>query len=508
LRATRADVVVVGGGSAGCVLAARLSEDPARRVTLVEDGPDPQPIPGVVANPRRQAELVLESPYVRMYDTARADGSSFPLLSGRIMGGGSSINNMVVVRPMRADFDAWAAAGGPAWSYDALLPLMRAIESDPDFADSPLHGADGPLRLERSFTLDGPLDPPVEALVRAAGDLGLPPCPDLNVPEPFGVCASPYAIHGGARQSATVAYLDPVRGRANLEIRADTAVTRLLLDGDRATGVEVVRGGTIERIDADAVVLAAGVYHSPQLLQLSGIGPADALAAAGIPVRLDRAGVGAGYQDHAVVYVTYTGTADLREEYVIPKVRLIARSSDAVEHPDLHIFFRPSVRVPGLDPMLPVSLHLLDHRSRGTVRLASADPADMPIVEPALLEDPDDVRALVDGIGLVERLVRHPALAAFYGTRLLPEPGADEEEHVRASYETYHHGVGTCRLGPADDPAAVVGPDLRLHGLRNVWVADASVLPTIPRANTNLAAYLVGEIGARSVAAATGGGAR
>ncbi|MFL5757948.1 MAG: GMC family oxidoreductase N-terminal domain-containing protein, partial [Chloroflexota bacterium] len=188
------DLVVVGGGTAGCVVAARASEDRARSVLLVEAGPDPQPVPDVVADPKRQTELILESPYVRMYDVERPDGSTFPLLSGRIMGGGSSVNNLAAVRPMRRDFETWERFGGERWSYAALLPVMRAIESDPDFPDSPLHGSSGPLTLRRAFKLDDPADPPVRALIDAALDLGLPNCPDLNVPEPYGICSSPYNI--------------------------------------------------------------------------------------------------------------------------------------------------------------------------------------------------------------------------------------------------------------------------------------------------------------------------
>lgn len=494
------DLVVVGGGTAGCVIAARASEDPACRVLLVEEGPDPRPIPEVVADPKRQSELLLESPYVRMYDVDRPDGSTFPLLSGRIMGGGSSVNNLAVVRPMARDFAVWARHGGTAWSYETLLPLMRAIEADPDFGDSPLHGAEGPLQLHRGYRLDDPADPPVEALIRAAADLGLPLCPDLNVAEPFGVSASPYSVKDGRRQSTTVAYLDPARDRPNLTILAGTGATRIVLDGTRVHGVEIADGAGGRRVVIAArVALAAGVYHSPQLLLLSGIGPAAELASHGIDPIVDLPGVGHGYQDHAVVYVTYEGTSDLREDYVIPKVRLIARSDPARDAPDLHIFMRPSIRMEGMPSLLPVSIHLLEQRSSGRVRLASPDPADLPIVEPALLEHPGDVAALLGGIRLVERLTAHPDLAAFYGPRLVPDPAADVPDHVRTSYITYNHGVGTCRIGPADDRGAVVDPTLRVHGVDGLWVADASVLPTVPHANTALAAILVGEMAARIV---------
>jgi choline dehydrogenase len=498
---SRYDVVVVGGGTAGCVLAARLSEDAARRVLLVESGPDPRPVPDIVANPKRQSELVLESPYIRMYDVERPDGSTFPLLSGRVMGGGSSVNNLAAVRPMRVDFERWREFGGDAWSYEALLPLMRAIESDPDFADSPIHGSSGPLTLERPFRFDQPLDPPVRALIDAAVDLGLPICDDMNAPDPYGICASPYNSRNGRRVSTVDAYLDPARDRPNLTILPDTTVRRLRMEGHRACGVELSGPGGDEVIDAGLVVVAAGVYHSPQVLELSGIGRAAELDRLGVPIVEALPGVGENYQDHAVVYLTYEGTQELREDYVIPKVRLLAKSDPSRDVPDLHVFMRPSIRMEGVPPMLPVSLHLLEHRSRGRVTLASTDPEELPIVDAGLLDDPGDVRALVDGIGLVEHLTDHPPLSDFYGPLLTPAPGDDWEEHVKTTYITYHHGVGTCRIGPAGDPGAVVDERLRVHGIDNLVIADASVLPTLPHGNTNLAAFLVGEVAAREIAA-------
>jgi choline dehydrogenase len=374
---------------------------------------------------------------------------------------------------------------------------MRAIETDRDFADSPIHGSSGPLVLHRPFKLDDPADPPVAALREAAHAFGLPDCPDLNVAEPYGICASPYNQVAGERQSAAVAYLDPARERPNLEIRANATVTRLVLDGTRVRGVEVLEDGLTTILEADEVILAAGAFHSPQILLLSGIGPPDALEPHGIPLRHRLDGVGENYQDHAVVYVTFQGTSELREDYVIPKVRLIAKSSAELDHPDLHVFMRPSIRMPGLPPMLPVSLHLLEQRSRGRITLASADPEELPMIETGLLSDPADVDALVNGIDLVERITRHPALAEFYGLMVTPDSRAGWREHVLTAYDTYHHAVGTCRIGPVGDAGAVVDAELRVHGIDNLRVADASVLPIVPHANTNLAAMLVGEIAAR-----------
>jgi choline dehydrogenase len=419
------------------------------------------------------------------------------------MGGGSSVNNLAVVRPMAADFAAWEGFGGDAWSYASLLPVMRAIETDPDFADSPIHGSDGPVRLHRGYRLDDPADPPVRALLQAAADLGLPRCDDLNVAEPYGVCASPYSLVDGRRQSTVAAYLDPARHRPNLTILADTAATRIDLDGDRVTGVEArTADGSSARFDAAEVVLAAGVFHSPQLLLLSGIGPVVDLERHGIAPRVALDGVGRGYQDHAVVYITFQGTTDLREDYVIPKIRIIARSDPERAVPDLHVFMQPSIRMEGMPPLLPVSIRLLEHRSRGRVRLASADPADLPIVEPGLLEDPGDLAAILGGFALVRRLVAYPALAAFYGPLLDPPRGSDPTEHIRESYISYYHGVGTCRIGPDGDPEAVLDPEFRVRGVRGLRVADASVLPTVPHANTNLSAILVGEMAARLMASA------
>ncbi|MPZ15029.1 MAG: FAD-dependent oxidoreductase, partial [Chloroflexi bacterium] len=211
----RYDVVIVGGGSAGCALAVRLSEDPGRRVLLLEAGPDPQPVPEIVANASMQTRLLLESPYIEMYPTPRViDDSVFHNLAGRIMGGGSSVNVMSVLRPMRHDFDTWVAHGNPEWSYERCLPVMTRIESDQDFPHGPLHGSDGPLYVKRPFTLDMPMSDPVRAFIDRARSMGLPHCPDLNVPEPLGVCASPYCIKDGRRQSTAVAYLEMARGRS------------------------------------------------------------------------------------------------------------------------------------------------------------------------------------------------------------------------------------------------------------------------------------------------------
>ncbi|HEX5466513.1 MAG TPA: GMC family oxidoreductase N-terminal domain-containing protein [Candidatus Limnocylindrales bacterium] len=493
------DLVVIGGGSAGCVVAARASEEAARQVLLVEAGPDPQPVPDVIADPARQAELVAGDTYVRTLPAQRPDGSTYPLVAGRVMGGGSSVNNLAAVRPTIADFDAWSDVGGPAWSFERLLPTLRAMETDADFPDDPLHGATGPLRLVRRFQVDGPREPIVGALLEAGAGLGLPACRDLNGREPFGIGASTYGEVDGRRQSVAAAYLDPVRGRPNLTIRAATSAVRLRLAGSHVTAVELRGPSGQEVVEADRFVLSAGVFGSPQLLVSSGIGPTETLDRLGLPVALPLAGVGRGYRDHAVIFLAFEAGPKLRSDEPIPKARVVARSDGRREPPDLHLLIRGPKRGPGGGLHLPVSVHLLDHRARGALTFVSPDGAAVPEVRTALLQHPDDIGALEAGVELACRLAASPSLAPLYGQPLLPAGVDARQSHILAHFGTYHHGVGTCALGRDGDPLAVVDGGLRVRGLENLWVADASVLPTIPRANTNLAAVMIGEMATQAL---------
>lgn len=488
------DVVIVGGGSAGCAAATRLSEDPARKVLLLEAGPDPQPIPEIVAEAAQQTRLLLESPYVLMYPTRRKiDGSIYYALSGRIMGGGSSVNVMSVLRPMRHDLDTWVAHGNPEWSYDKLLPVMKRIESDQDFPDSPIHGKDGPLYVKRPFTLDMPAPEPVRAFIARALEMGLPRCPDLNVPEPLGVCASPYCIKDGKRQSTVVAYLNHARARPNLTIVAEALVVALKVSGGRVEEVLYEKDGKIERASGAQVVLSAGAYHTPQILMLSGIGPEEKLKRHGIKVvhRLD--GVGENYQDHAVVYMTFEGGRHFNADWVVPRFRLIIKSDPSRPCGNFHINMRPPTVVQGIRRMMPVSAHLLEQRSRGRVDLNSADPHDLPRVDSHMLEHAEDIQAMRAAMQFIHDLVQDPAMRDFYGPLLQPAPGEDWEKFARSTYDSYHHGSGTCMMGPAENAMAVVDQNLRVHGLANLWIADASIMPTVTHANTNLTSIMIGE---------------
>lgn len=488
------DVIVIGGGSAGAAAAARLSEDPKRQVLLLEAGPDPMPIPDSVADGSQEVRAILESPYVMIYPAIRpADGSTYYKVSGRIMGGGSSVNAMAVVRPTKHDLDTWEALGNPGWSYDDCLPVLKRIESDQDYGDDPIHGTEGPLYVKRPYRLDMEPSEPVRAFIDRAVEMGMDMCPDLNVPDPLGVCGSAYNIKDGVRQSTTVAYLDPARGRPNLHIIAEAIVLSLSVADAHVDGVVYEKDGQAHSVSARRVVLSAGAYHSPQVLMLSGIGPTNELESLGITVTHPLEGVGENYQDHATVQMTYEGRSDFHADWVVPRFRLMYKSDPSLGCGNFHLFMRPPIDVEGLDRMMPVSANLLEQRARGRVYLTSADPHALPELEEKMLTDPEDIEAMVSAMRFLHELVSDESMHAYYGDLLSPSPDEDWAEYAKTTHGTYQHGAGTCMMGPASDPMAVVDATLKVYGIDNLYVADASVMPVVSHGNTNITAIMIGE---------------
>lgn len=498
------DMIIVGGGTAGCVAATRLTEDANRRVLLLEAGPDPRPIPDIVAAGSRQISLLLESGYIVMYPTERAiDSSIFYALSGRIMGGGSSVNAMGAPRPTKHDLDSWADQGNPGWTYEDCLPVLKRLESDQDFPDDPIHGADGPLYLKRLYMLDEHAPEAVRAFIERAVEMGLPLCPDLNGPNPYGVCSFPYSIKDGIRQSTTATYLELARRRPNLDIIAEAPVTSLKVAGSRVTAVLYEKDNVAHAVAGDQVLLTAGAFHSPQVLMLSGIGPPGALEPLGIKVTHALDGVGENYQDHAVVSMTFEGRAPFHADWLIARFVLMYKSRPDLSCGNFHMMMRAPLEIAGLPRTMAVSLHLLEQHTRGRVSLTSADPSELPRVESCLLEAEEDVAAMQSAMEFIFELTQHESMRDYYGPLFQPAMKEDWRAFARSTHDSYHHGSGTCMMGPASNSMAVVDHTLRVHGMQNLWVADASIMPTVTHANTNLTVVMIAERVSDFIKAAT-----
>lgn len=498
---TEADVVIVGGGTAGCIIAGRLALATGLRIVLLEEGADEEPalVADLASQPR-----VLESDLVRRYREDRGDDVSAPgatLLSGRILGGGWSVNHGAMVRPTDEDLARLESVGGPAWASDRMLTLMASLEHDADLGHLDGHGEDGPVRIARRYRPGDDVVPAVRDLLAACEASGVPFVADVNGGgETTGLCAYPYAFDGPRRLTSANRHLAAARHRPGLDVRGGARVRRILIEDGRVVGVEYVDAedatGAVSEVRAATVVLSAGVFHSPQLLLRSGIGPAEELASAGIAPVHELPGVGAGFLDHGKVEVTFDLTA-MDEDLATGdapdfgdglKLHLRLRSHLAGQDPDLDL----GLRHPTGSGTMVLTVRLLEQRTAGSVGLDRTDPDGLPLVRSGILEHPDDVEALLDGVRQGIRLMLDPRLGGRYR---LPDSVPTDDAEWRAwmgrTYGSYNHGIGTCRMG--EDVDAVVGPDLQVRGLEGLRVADASVLPMLPHANTNYSAALVGE---------------
>jgi len=490
------DYVIVGAGSAGCALAARLTEDPDVHVTVLEAGG--QDTAEAISIPPAWPTL-WGTEVDWAYETTPQPGSSGQIHQwprGRVIGGSSSLNGMVYIRGNPNDWDAWAYEGCTGWSHESLLTVMKRMEDVPD-GDERFRGRGGPIE-PRPAANPNPIS---VAFVEAARERGYPVTDDFNGEQFEGAGYHDLLIKDGRRTSAAVTYLHPAADRPNLEIITGAHVARVITAGDRCTGVEYVQDGATQQLTAEReVILAAGVIDSPAILLRSGIGPSADLHELGIEPVADLPGVGQNLHDHLLMGVLWEAKQPVPPpEYNLAESSMFLRSRPDLAVPDLHFMF---IHVPFHLPTFSapegswtIAVGLVRPASRGSLRLRSASPADKPIIDPGYLTEEADVEAMVRGTKLARELAAASAFDAWRGPEALPgeavQSDAELEDFVRHAAGTYYHPVGTCRMGVG--PNAVVDPALRVRGLTGLRVADASVMPSIVSANTNTAAMIIGE---------------
>ncbi len=517
------DYVVVGGGTAGCALAARLSEDTRRTVCLLEAGGSGKSVfvnvPGTIVMAQRSAALNWRFQSVPQ---PQLNGRRIPVPRGRGLGGSALINGMVYFRGNPRDYDAWAAAGATGWSYREVLPYFRRSEHNENFGSSVYHGRGGPMNV-RSVTRPNPLN---FSFFDALASLGFSYRDDLNGADSEGMGLRQLSIRGGARETTATALLWPSLGRPNLVVLTGTQATRIVLDGRRAAAVEARSAGGNVMVKAHReIVLAAGAIQTPQLLMLSGIGDCEHIAALGLAVRHHLPGVGRNLHDHLASPVHMRTQSPVSygvslramprnlwnvAEYLLFRRGPMAnnvfesaafvKSNPGLDRPDVQLVFQPAKR-PGPSFPYPVGHGFaispvgLYPRSRGRLTLASPDPFDAPLIDPNLLSAPEDLPPLIFGMRLARKIFASTAFAKYRAQETSPGSAAESDAelaaYVRAEAYTVHHPVSTCRMG--NDAAAVVDPQLRVVGLDNLRVADASVFPSIIGGNTNAAVVMIAE---------------
>ncbi|MGY1668016.1 mycofactocin dehydrogenase MftG [Geodermatophilus sp. SYSU D00696] len=503
-----ADVVVVGAGSAGCALAARLA-DAGRSVLLLEAGADharPADFPPDLRDAATLRAAVPGHPASWSLTTELTPGVRAPLPRGRVVGGSSAVNGGYFVRATPADHAGWAAAGNDLWSLEATLPAWCRLEDDRQYGHRPGHGSGGPVPVTRP-TGRSPL---ADAFAAAAAELGVPAEPDKNAGGPPGYGPVPLTVDGGTRVNTAMAYLSPRRGSPRLTVRGGVRVRRVLVERSRAVGVDTDAGP----VRAAEVVLAAGAVGSPHLLLLSGIGPAAELRALGIDVVADLPEVGADLSDHPLVHLPWVPVTGLPAgDWPLPLHGVLnATSSDSPVPGDLEVlpWLRPwGVVVPGSGGdarTLSLSAGLYREESRGRLSLLSADPAAAPRIEHRYLATAADRRRLREAVRLADGLLRTPALAPLVSDRPGPDDDVLADDRaldgwIAAHLATAIHLAGGARMGPDGDPGAVVDQHLRVRGVAGLRVADTSVLPEVPTRGPAATAVLVGERAAELVTA-------
>jgi choline dehydrogenase-like flavoprotein len=517
------DYLVVGAGTAGCVLASRLSEDARNSVCLIEAGGSnrhpfieiPAAVGCAIMSPKFGWGLsTVPQPHL--------GGRRVPLPRGRVIGGTGSINGMAYFRGPAKDFDDWASAGNPGWSYAELLPYFLRSEHNPEYASSPYHATGGPMGV--SFPTSR--NPLCGAFNAAMASLGFSELADFNVPDPNGYGYRQGTIWRGRRVSTASAHLKPALRRRNLELLMETRVRRVLFDGKRAVGVEIQAGDGCKRLRArKEVVVSAGTFHSPHLLLHSGVGGERDLVSWGVTPVHHLPAVGRHLRDHPAAPIametddctSYGHSWKALPRNIVQSMRYLATQTGAFasnlfetnayirtlpesDRPDLQIVFQPARRNTRPFPIplghgYAIVIVCLYPRSTGRVTLSGPDPMELPLVDPALGSDETDLRTLLRGLKMARRIFSHDSFASYRAREVLPGPAvtSDEQwlEHIRGTLTTVHHPGSTCRMGPAGDN--VVDHELKVHGLEALRVADASIYPRLVGANTNASVVAIAE---------------
>jgi choline dehydrogenase len=523
------DYVIVGSGAAGSVLAHRLTEQPGATVCVLEAGPpDRHPYIHV---PAGFIKMLFNPDFTWQFKTEPSEGSGgrpIPTTQGRTLGGSSSINGMIYNRGQRADLDSWAQRGNRGWGYVDMLPYYKRTERRIGIGDDRIHGRTGNLPVS---DIDW-IHPICEAFIAGAVGMGIPRCVDYNSGDrQAGVGYFQRAIHRGWRHSAARVFLHPAKATGRLEVRTDARAAAMLFDGNRASGVRYVNDrdrSTQSAVHARReVILCCGTANTAKLLQISGVGPAALLGSIGVPVVHELAGVGENFRDHyaprlvARVRNSTTinelargmGLAGQMLRWAMGKPSILAlspslvhwfwKSDDSMDQPDLQGVFSPASYKQGFVGMLDdypgMTCGVWQHRpeSTGYVRARSADPFEDPVIQPNYLADPMDRRVLIAGMKLARRLLHTPELGHYFDGDMLPAPEVQSDDeflgYARQYGSTAYHLIGTARMGPATDPTAVVDDQLRVHGMLGLRVADASIMPTMPSANTYATTMMIAE---------------